>query len=122
MKRALVIGINYTGSDAALNGCINDAHDVVKMLTEEFAYPRDNIVLVADDEILTPTKYNILRQMLNVVDACKDGDELWIHYSGHGSYIPDYSGDEIDGKDEVLVPIDYNRRGVVTSNKMFDIL
>lgn len=31
-KRALLIGINYTGSANALNGCINDVNNVKQFL------------------------------------------------------------------------------------------
>jgi hypothetical protein len=31
-RKALLIGINYTGSSSALRGCINDAHNVQKFL------------------------------------------------------------------------------------------
>ena len=34
-KRALVIGINYTGTECQLNGCIPDALAVYSMLIEK---------------------------------------------------------------------------------------
>ena len=34
MKRALLVGINYTGTDSALNGCINDISNINKFLLE----------------------------------------------------------------------------------------
>ena len=48
--------------------------------------------------------------------------EVWIHYSGHGSHIKDMDGDEEDGFDEVLVPLDYDKNGVISDdfiNKYF---
>jgi hypothetical protein len=40
-------------------------------------------------------------------------DFVWIHYSGHGSYMADRSGDERDGRDECLVPSDYATAGLI---------
>ena len=34
------------------------------------------------------------------------GDVLLVHYSGHGSNVPDNDGDEADGRDEILCPTD----------------
>ena len=41
-------------------------------------------------------------------------EEVCIYYSGHSSYMPDYSRDEKDGRDECLIPTDYRRAGVIT--------
>jgi hypothetical protein len=35
-------------------------------------------------------------------------DRFVFQYSGHGSWVPDRNGDEIDGRDEVLVMHDFN--------------
>jgi len=35
-----------------------------------------------------------------------NGDLVIIYFSGHGSYIYDYNGDEEDGKDEILISYD----------------
>ena len=32
MKKALLIGINYTGQSAQLNGCVNDINNVQNLL------------------------------------------------------------------------------------------
>jgi metacaspase-1 len=32
-----------------------------------------------------------------------------MHYSGHGTQIPDDDGDEADGMDEALCPVDYQK-------------
>ena len=34
------------------------------------------------------------------------GDELFIHYSGHGTWTYDNNGDEKDGRDELICPVD----------------
>lgn len=40
-------------------------------------------------------------------------DLVWFEYSGHGSYVSDRSGDEVDGKDEALVPSDFRSAGLL---------
>ncbi|MEZ6091895.1 MAG: caspase family protein [Pirellulaceae bacterium] len=37
----------------------------------------------------------------------RPGDTVFIYFSGHGGQIPDDSGDEVDKKDEILIPYDY---------------
>jgi hypothetical protein len=41
------------------------------------------------------------------------GDALFVHYSGHGGNVRDTNGDEADGYDETLVPLDYERAGQI---------
>jgi hypothetical protein len=40
------------------------------------------------------------------------------HFSGHGTYIVDTSGDEPDGRDECLVPYDYKTVGVLSDDAL----
>jgi hypothetical protein len=40
------------------------------------------------------------------VSGAKAGDVLLLHFSGHGSSVPDASGDEADHRDEILCPHD----------------
>ena len=41
--------------------------------------------------------------------ALPDILHLLVSDSGHGGNMPDQNGDESDGKDETLVPLDYQR-------------
>jgi hypothetical protein len=41
-----------------------------------------------------------------LIAGARDGDSLVITYSGHGTWVPDSSGDEPDGRDEGLCPYD----------------
>lgn len=38
------------------------------------------------------------------------GDAVFTHYSGHGGKLRDDDGDEKDGYDETLVPVDYTSK------------
>ncbi len=44
-----------------------------------------------------------------MVEGAQAGDNLFMHYSGHGGNMRDDNGDEKDGMDETLVPLDYQR-------------
>ena len=41
-----------------------------------------------------------------LVQGGRQGDVLLIHYSGHGSNVPDDDGDEADQRDEIVCPAD----------------
>ena len=125
-KCALVIGINYTGkSGAELNGCINDTQRIVKFLKDRCGYQDSNIQLLTDDTSIKPTKQNIINNIKKLVQKVKDTNskEVWFSYSGHGSYLNGYGGEEEqDSQDEALVPLDYDTHGLIRDDTLYDIL
>jgi hypothetical protein len=102
-KSALLIGINYTGTDNQLNGCINDVNSIKERIRNNGF---DNIRILTDDTFLKPNKSNILNSFAQLLNNANEGDFLFFCYSGHGSNIRDKNGDETDGYDELIVPID----------------
>jgi hypothetical protein len=104
-KKALIIGINYLGTSSALNGCINDANSIVSYLKEQNF---TNIKMLTDETTTTPTRENILHEIKNLLETSTKNDTLFIYYSGHGSNTLDRNGDELDGYDELIVPLDFN--------------
>lgn len=106
MKKALIIGINYIGSSNELYGCINDAVNIKNFIKD---YGFNDVVLmteISEDPSKIPYQSNIIYQMKKLISEAQIGDSLFIHYSGHGASIIDKSGDEDDGKDETIVPLD----------------
>ncbi|MCB1938458.1 MAG: caspase family protein [Rhodocyclaceae bacterium] len=99
-RHALCIGINdYPGTDGDLAGCINDAHDWSALLAERgFGVRR-----LLDAEA---TKAAMVQAIGDVLAGAAGGDAVIITYSGHGTWLPDTSGDEPDGRDEALCPHD----------------
>lgn len=84
-RKALLIGINYFDTSAALNGCINDTRNLSSFLEQHYGYERKDMVILTDDqkqEILQPTKQNILRAMQWLVRDAQPNDSLFLHYSG----------------------------------------
>lgn len=126
MKRALLVGINYKGvPGAALNGCINDIVNISEVLVQSYDYDVKNIRLLRDDvrhAPSLPTRANILSNLSALVAQSANLEEIWFHYSGHGSQIRDVSGDESDRLDEVLVPIDFRRSGFIVDDEIFTIV
>jgi hypothetical protein len=54
-----------------------------------------------------PTRANLLRALRWLVDGTSAGDSLVFHFSGHGVQKLDMDGDEADGYDEALCPVDF---------------
>ncbi|CAN6300096.1 unnamed protein product, partial [Urochloa humidicola] len=109
-KRAVVCGISYRYSRHELKGCINDAKCMRHLLMTRFNFPDDSIIMLNEeqtDPYKIPTKHNIRMAMYWLVQGCQPGDSLVFHYSGHGSQQRNYSGDEVDGFDETLCPLDF---------------
>lgn len=124
VKLAVVIGINYRGTSNELKGCINDALALKKMLVEEYKYQEKNITLLTDDTTKKPSGANIIQCIYELAlrSQKENVEEIWISYSGHGSSIRDTSGDEKDGRDEVIIPVDYATAGVVVDDLLNHVL
>ncbi len=116
MKRALVLGLNYTGTMYELKGCVNDAHEMVKLVQ---GAGFSSVTLMTDDTLVKPTKDNIRRAMHDLVMATAQGDVAFVSYSGHGTSMRDKSGDERDGKDEAICPLD---GGCITDDELRSVL
>lgn len=106
IKRALLVGINYIGTQYELRGCINDVENVKNKLVSSYGYNDANIVTITDNTTLKPTKAVILDQFKNVLVNSVAGDQIFFAFSGHGSNVLDRSGDEKDGYDEMIVSKD----------------
>jgi hypothetical protein len=109
MKNALLVGINYKGTNNQLNGCINDVKNMSKFLKTVLKY--DKITEMTDDTLIKPTRKNIISNLVNMVKNSKKGDRLLFLYSGHGNLKKDKNGDEVDGYDSCLCPIDTQENG-----------
>lgn len=110
MKKALIIGINYVGTSCALNGCWNDAYSMRDHL-EKSGFNGGNIRIMTDEPHLIktenyPSKSNMIAAISKFITESTSGDHLVFHYSGHGGSMPDYNGDELDGRDECIFPRD----------------
>jgi len=122
-KRAVLIGINYTGQQGELSGCHNDVHNIKEYLKEVHGFERgDMTVLMDDGKHHDPTKKNIMTALTTLVKRTQPGDAVFVHYSGHGGSVPDASGDEEDGMDETLIPVDYQSAGQIIDDDLYATL
>ncbi|KAL8159347.1 hypothetical protein V2J09_000884 [Rumex salicifolius] len=120
-KKAVICGISYRHSRHELKGCINDAKCMKYLLINKFNFPADNILMLTEEETdpyRIPTKHNIRMAMHWLVAGCQSGDSLVFHYSGHGSQQRNYNGDEIDGFDETLCPLDFETQGMIVDDEI----
>lgn len=111
-KRALCIGINdYPGTDSDLSGCINDAED----WAAELADRGFSVETLLDAEAGHAAMHGAIA---GLVEQARPGDTLVITYSGHGTWVPDSSGDEPDGRDEGLCPWDIGSTGPLLDDEI----
>jgi len=120
VKRAVLVGINYKGSSAQLSGCINDITHINGILRSNCGYNPANIRVLTEESSISPTRANIESNINWLMTDARPGDTLFFYYSGHGSSMRDSSSDETDGKDEVLIPLDYETKGVITDDWLYN--
>lgn len=115
-KIALCIGINdYPGSDNDLQGCVNDAMDWATVLQQ-----RGFTVQLMLNE--GATKAGMISAIQEHLSAANSGDTVVLTYSGHGTWVPDTSGDEADHRDEALCPWDCITTGeVLTDDELWTL-
>lgn len=119
IKKGVFIGIDYVGTYNELQNCGNDAKDMLRVLDERYGVEESVLILdEAEDPQKTPTRENITHWLKWLVEDNQAGDVLWLHYSGHGAYVKDKSGDESDGYDETLVPLDFESNGEITDDEL----
>jgi hypothetical protein len=129
-KKVLLIGINYFNTSNQLYGCLNDIDNMKAMLIDDYKFAENDMLILRDDYSSTPatastpaitpknlpTYQNVLAGMRWLVAGAKAGDTLYLHYSGHGSTMRDTNGDEADGQDECICPVDYNFAGFLNDD------
>ena len=98
------IGVNrvdpahYQGWDGALLCCENDAI-FYKSVAEKAGFSQTYSLLSSDNNHL-PTTSNLSALLKQSSNDLKEGDLLFLSYSGHGGTVPDENNDEGDGADE----------------------
>jgi metacaspase-1 len=115
VKKALLVGINaYPG--APLRGCVNDVQQMRALLTQYYGFAGDDIKVLLDKDA---DKAGIAAGLGWLADGGGDADAVRVfHFSGHGTQQADQNGDEADGRDECLVPYDYQSAGFMTDDAL----
>lgn len=117
-KRAFMVGISHY--DTALTGYqwnnINGTEDV-KLLSPILKKQGFDLTVLTDEQA---TFDNITYQMSQFIGKTRKGDIVYLHFSTHGQPVEDLDGDEADGWDEAIVPIDaykLYKKGVYEGNR-----
>lgn len=93
----LHFGNNKYPRGNTLYKCVNDAIAMAKL----FGTPKAGVLVDGMN-----TRANMIKAFTQVVKAAGPGDKVVVSYSGHGTQVKDRNGDEPDGWDEAIVPID----------------
>ena len=103
-KRAFLVGISHY--DTELTGYqwnnINGVEDI-DLLSPILKDQGFTTTVLLDEQA---TFDNIVSQITQFTNKTKKGDIVYLHFSTHGQPIEDLNGDEEDGWDESIVPVD----------------
>lgn len=93
-RRALLVGINYVGSNNELRGCVNDVRTQKQSLMRHYGFQEREIRILTEDQPkdLWPNKANIEAGLRWLYTGAAAGDLLFFAYSGHGSQVRGPSG------------------------------
>mmetsp|Transcript_36126 Transcript_36126/g.80399 ORF Transcript_36126/g.80399 Transcript_36126/m.80399 type:complete len:628 (-) Transcript_36126:943-2826(-) len=116
-KKAVLIGCNYPGTQAALNGCINDVWGMKEILEQYLGFSSSDILVMidTDKQYLQPTGKNMREKISQLINEATDDDVIFLHYSGHGTQVPSTDSKELDRKNEAICPTDMN---VITDKEL----
>ena len=117
-KRAFLVGISHY--DTALTSYqwnnINGVEDV-NLLSPILKKQGFALTTLLDEQA---TYQNITTQLSSFTSKTRKGDIVYLHFSTHGQPVEDLNGDEDDGWDEAIIPIDAHklyRKGVYEGKK-----
>lgn len=122
-RRALLIGINYVGQQGELRAPHNDTNNLKDYLINVCGFDEKQMLILMDDgEHHMPTKKNIEAGFERLVRYSQPGDVVFISFSGHGGQVEDKDGDEEDGFDESLIPVDFRESGQIVDDDVLKYL
>lgn len=104
-KRALLVGVSDYGNtmeDPNKWANISGANDIV-LLSPLFTEHGYSVTSLVDSQA---THAGITDALAKLAKESKKGDTVYIHFSMHGQPFEDLNGDEEDGWDEALIPVD----------------
>ena len=111
IKKGLMIGINYNGTNIALPKSIQTSENLKKFLITNRYFNNADLTLMTDFTAnnLIPTKKNIIMQLDQLIKFARSNANkqviLLVSYIGHGN----------NGA-EVIIPIDYQQSGTITND------
>lgn len=118
-KRALIVGISDYGNakeEPNKLSNINGANDVA-LLSPLFKQQGYKVTTLSDAQA---TYSGITSALKKIAKQSQKGDIVYLHFSMHGQPFEDLNGDEADGWDEALIPVDaqkYYLKGIYEGEK-----
>lgn len=151
-KRAFLCGVTYKKQKCELKGTAQDVKNMRDLLVDQFSFPIESILILAgtaaaffnhhafsfkhvsrylysmwntfvEEELYKPpTRKNIEDGFKWLVSDIQPGDSLVFYFAGHGLRQRDLNGDEIDGFDESICPVDFETNGMVLDNYINEVI
>ncbi len=125
-KKALCVGISEFQERhiPPLPGCVNDAILLADTLKEHYGFTTAGTRLLTNGNA---TKAGIIKRLNWLVEGASSGDVLVFTFASHGTWTVDRSGDEdpgsqLQGRDEMLVPYDYEKENGLVDDEIGKIL
>ena len=115
-RRALCIGIDqYPNPAHRLAGCVADA----RSWSDALAKSGFSTTLLLDRDATRSAIDGGLRELIR---TSRPGDVIVFQYSGHGTQVRDLNGDETDGYDEALCPVDFAAGALYIDDDLKEVL
>ena len=112
VKRALLVGISeYNQSSSNSWKDIHGAEDV-SIIAPVLQRNGFRVTKLCNRYA---TASRIRNELKKLISSCRSGDIVYLHFSCHGQPYEDFSGDEVDGWDESIIPYDaqmFYRKGI----------
>jgi hypothetical protein len=108
-KKALLFGLNYTGTPYRLYGCINDT----KRLKSALEMRGFTVEVCTDETIERPTYDIMLQKIKTFVASLRYNDVGFLWYSGHGI---------LKSSRNAWVPLDFMARGYIFEDTVRNLL
>ena len=109
-KRAFLVGISeYSSTPQSSDDIWSNIHGAndVELLSQTLKKQKFIIKKLINK---AATAQQIRKELAKFVSTCNSGDIVYLHFSCHGQPVEDLNGDEKDGWDEALVPINAHER------------
>lgn len=110
---AVCVGINEFDNlptHSWLNGCVNDADDLVSLLTRRYGFADRDVTQLTNS---AATKSAVMGALTEAMGRVRTGEatQLVFSFSSHGTQVPDSNADESDSVDEAFVTFDMRQSG-----------
>jgi len=123
-KRAFLVGISeYSSTPQSSDDIWTNIHGTndVELLSQTLKKQGFSIKKLLNK---AATARQIRKEFTRFISSCRTGDIVYLHFSCHGQPVEDINGDEDDGWDESLVPVDakkvYQKGNYTGENHIID--